>query len=506
MLRYLSNIYNQLKKIFGIKGILETIYNNFETELTITEQEEVWQELKQRIFSCGSLYVKFLQWYISKLKSNILDVKDTTQKNRNLKAFVIFFEDIFENCPFHSLEDTRRIFSGEGGITGIALDKYVFIDSLREVASGSIGQVYYAQRKIDRREIAIKVKHPDIANNLEEQLSIIRLLGYCQSFSFIRKRYNLVFDVNDFLNDINQQCDFNNEANNCKQFRENFKDSQEYIVFPEVLFQSEDILVSEFIPGYSFDSLTEVQKHMTVLNFVCFFYQMLLVDNFCHGDLHCKNWKIRINENGNPQIVVYDCGICFKNTSAQLSSDFWFSLGKYDIKKLKDILKKFIICANHNNNQTLITDESLSNEIGKIFETILDNSVGTGMVMKSIINYFTTHNILIDKFLLNFTITICLLEEFFRKNDVVDREKTVKNNKVTMYDIIQENQLDIISFCKVKKCYPKVLELFMKELENRYQEYRENIREHNISEGDKQHNPTLFNSIALSGLVMRSPE
>jgi predicted unusual protein kinase regulating ubiquinone biosynthesis (AarF/ABC1/UbiB family) len=520
MLRYLINIYKQLKKIFGIKGILETIHHNLESNLSIPEQEPQWQELKQRIFSCGSLYVKFLQWYISKLKSNILDIQNNKHQqikntnlnanlNANLNSFISFFEDIFENCPFHLLEDTYRIFVGEGGMTGITLEKYIFIDTLQEIASGSIGQVYYARRRTDGCEIAIKVKHPDITSNLEEQLSIIRFLGYCQKFSFIRKRYNLIFDVNDFLNDINQQCDFNNEASNCIQFRDNFNESKEYIVFPKVLFQSEDILVSEYIPGYSFDSLTDIQKHMTVLNFVCFFYQMLLVDNFCHGDLHCKNWKVRITEKAIPQIVVYDCGICFKNSSAQLSSDFWFSLGKYDIHGLKEILKKFIIQTESNAtnaSRALITDEILTNEIGKIFETILNNSVGTGMVMKSIINYFTSHNILIDKFLLNFTITICLLEEFFRKNDVVDREKAVKNNTVSMYDIIQENILDIISFCKVKKCYPKVLELFTKELNTRYQEYRENIYEHNINECNKQYNPVLFNSIALSGMVMRPPE
>ena len=173
MFRYLANIIHQLKKIFGIRGILETIHNNFQSKLSITEQESLWYELKQQIFICGSLYVKFLQWYISKLKSNILDIKKDEhelQKNANLKAFIAYFEDIFENCPFHSLEDTLNIFCGEGGMTGITLDKYIYMDTLREIASGSIGQVYYAKRRVDGREIAIKVKHPDISRNLEEQL------------------------------------------------------------------------------------------------------------------------------------------------------------------------------------------------------------------------------------------------------------------------------------------------------------------------------------------------
>jgi predicted unusual protein kinase regulating ubiquinone biosynthesis (AarF/ABC1/UbiB family) len=501
MLKYLLNIYNQLKKIFGIKGILQEIYSNFNSSKSVEEQKIKWLQLKTLIFQCGSLYVKFLQWYISKLKSNLLD--NSFVDINNLKQFVIYFEDIFENCPFHSLEDTQRIFSGEGGMTAIPLEVYLHIDSLKEIASGSIGQVYYARRRSDNKEIAIKIKHPDIAVNLEEQLSLIKLIKYFQNFKFIRKYFNMIFNIDDFLTDINQQCDFNVEADNCKIFRENFKDSKDYIIFPEVLFQSQDILVSEYIAGFSIDSLTDIQKHMTTLNFVCFFYQMLLVDNFCHGDLHCKNWKVRINENGKPQIVVYDCGICFKNISAQLSADFWLFLGKYDINGLNNVLKKFIITSDKN---TKITDEEFSNEIGKIFETILDNSVGTSMILKSIINYFTSNNILIDKFLLNFTITICLLEEFFRKNDIIDREKKVKNNKISMYDIIQENQLDIISFCKVKKCYPKVLELFMKDLENRYQEYRENIQEFKITEINKKNEPALFTSISLSGMVMRPPE
>jgi hypothetical protein len=43
---------------------------------------------------------------------------------QNLKAFVAYFEDIFENCPFHSLDDTHTIFTGNGGMTGVALEKY----------------------------------------------------------------------------------------------------------------------------------------------------------------------------------------------------------------------------------------------------------------------------------------------------------------------------------------------------------------------------------------------
>jgi predicted Ser/Thr protein kinase len=511
MLRNLINIFRQLRKIFGIKGILEAIHTNLSSSVkSLADQKILWLDLKNRIFHCGSLYVKFLQWYISKLKSNTLDNQDTIY-TQNLKAFVGYFEDIFENCPFHSLDDTRMIFAGEGGMTGIMLEQYLYIDTLKEIASGSIGQVYYARRRSDNLEVAIKVKHPDIARNLAEQISVIRMLSYLQSFTWIRRRYNLIFNIDDFLSDINQQCDFNNEARNNIILRANFQESRDLIVFPEVFFQSEDVLVSQYIPGVEITSLSPTQQHMTTISFICFLYQMLFVDNFIHGDLHCKNWKIRMiaaeDESQPPkvQIVVYDTGICFSNSDSNLTRDFWFALGKYDLKGLNASLRSFVINTGTAESASF-TDDELSEEIDKMFKTILENSVGTSMIMKSIINYCSSRNILIDKFLLNLSITICLLEEFFRKMDMIDREKNTSDNGVAMFDIINENALDIISFCHVKKCYPSVLEIFQNDLDNKYLAYQVNLQENNIQEDGKNNTtPVLFNGLALSGLKMRAP-
>lgn len=511
MFRYLINIFRQLKHIFGIKGILETIHTNLADEnKSLAYQQVVWLELKTRIFVCGSLYVKFLQWYISKLKSNILANVNTIYMQR-LSDFVSYFEDIFENCPFHSLDDTRLIFSSLRGMTGVLLEKYINIDTLREIASGSIGQVYYARRLCDNREIAIKVKHPDIAMHLEEQISLIRMLHHLQSINWIRRRYNLIFNIDDFLSDINHQCNFNNEANNNKQLRTNFQASQNFIVFPEVIFQSEDILISEYIPGSDFTSLSPMQQHMTALNFICFFYQMLFVDNFIHGDLHSKNWKVYIVPTeeelykSTVKIVIYDTGICFSNSDNNLTREFWLALSKYDIKTLNIVFKKFII-NNGKSRNSYITDNELALEIEKMFSTILEHSVGTGMIMKSIINYCSSRNIIIDKFLLNLSITICLLEEFFKKTDIIDREKNNGSNNVAMYDIINENTLDIISFCQVKKCYPGVLELFLSEMNNKYLAYQVHLQENCIKENNKNNTtPILFNGLALSGLKLREP-
>lgn len=520
LLKYILNITTQVHKIYKLKQQLDIITNNFSKSLEKNYVINEFEKLRCMIFNCGSIYVKFLQWYISKLKANCVNISsdaqldtisDTISNNvieiNNIQFFIEYFEDIFEHCPFHSLQHTKEIF--EQSMLDRKLEDYVDMSTFREIASGSIGQVYYAKRLMDGKEIAIKVKHPDIIDDLENQLDLIKMIKFLQSFKYIRQKFNLVFNLDDFLNSIMEQCDFNVEANNCKRFHENFKDSSEQIIFPRILFQSNDLLISEYIEGNSVDTLTDIQKHQVTVNFVCFFYQMLLVDNFLHGDLHCKNWKVRISSNGKPQIVVYDCGICFTNSDVALTRDFWFSLGTYDIDKLNQVMKRFIV-----KNKYSISDEDISREIYKIFTSILKESVGISLILKSVIHFFVTHNIIIDKFLLNISIMICLIEEFLKKNEVISRDKTIEagngNITVSMFEIINDNMLDIIAYCEVKNCYPKVLELFKQEYTNKFEKYNENKDKNKIQECNKDtledKKPVLFGTLALSGLKMKIPE
>jgi predicted Ser/Thr protein kinase len=505
MFGYIYDLYTNFKKIYQLKKQFSKIHNDFlikDISLDNNWKDKLIYELqlfKTLIFACGSLYVKFLQWYISKLKSNlqqnnIPDIENTKLDNEQIfiKILINYFEDIFENCPYHDLNYTIEIF--KSSMPGYTLEEYVDITTFKEIASGSIGQVYYAKRKKDNKEIAIKVKHPDIMKELKNQLEIIKIIKYLQSFKWFRSKYNMIFNIDDFLGDINMQCDFNIEANNCKKFRENFKESKNQIIFPEIIYQSEDMMISEYIAGECFDKLSAIQKHDITLNFMCFFYQMILVDNFIHGDLHCKNWKVRLTHDNKPQIIVYDCGICFSNISVELTHDFWFSIGKYDVEKLKNVINTFINIANP---ECIITN--FQEQINQLFSIIMKNSVGTTMMMKSIISFFNNNNILAHKFILNFTILLCLVEDFLRKNDIIDRERYVKDsNEFTsnMFQIIKENQLDIITYCHVRNCYPKVYQLFNKEINDKY------INENNPT----KNKPILFNNINLSGLTFKPPE
>jgi hypothetical protein len=83
-----------------------------------------------------------------------------------------------------------------------------------------------------------------------------------------------------------------------------------------------------------------------------------------------------------------------------------------------------------------------------------------------------------------------------------------------MFEIINDNMLDIIAYCEIKNCYPKVLELFRKEYANKFEKYNENKIKNNIAECANDNNPNnnnnkkpiLFSTIGLSGLKMKAPE
>uniref|UniRef100_A0A6C0HLY7 ABC1 atypical kinase-like domain-containing protein n=1 Tax=viral metagenome TaxID=1070528 RepID=A0A6C0HLY7_9ZZZZ len=505
IIKFIVNTATHVIKLYKIKQILNSIEKCKNIDVTSFELNTIaaktaakdytvkLQKLKQEMFDCGFLYVKFFQWYISKLKSDIIQSNISEQKNysnsriTSISYFISHFEDIFEQCPYHSLEDTKHIF--QDMLPDTKIEDYIDINTLCIIASGSIGQVYYA-KTTDGKEIAIKVKHPGIDDELKEQVNLIALIQYLQSFKYFRKRFNLFFNIDDFLTDLTLQCDFNNEANNTKKFIENFADSAKYVKFPEVLFSSRDLLISEYIEAHSIDSLTEFQKSQATLTFICFFYQMLFIDNHIHGDLHCKNWKVRLNSNVSidsglqhnsqhnpqhkPQIVVYDSGICYSNLNVELTKEFWLALGKYDIVTLSRTIRQFIISSKYEINMN-----DLESEILVILKELESNFISTQLILSTIVNFFASHDIIIHKFLLNLTITICLIEEFLKKANIINKDKDILKT-TNMYNLINESQLDIIAFSKCNNSFKQIGEMLENDMDNKFKKYTENIANNNI--------------------------
>ena len=168
------------------------------------------------------------------------------------------------------------------------------------------------------------------------------------------------------------------------------------------------------------------------------------------------------------------------------------------------VLKILIENTNPDFNKNKNINDAFDAEIVKLFDNILTQSMGTSILINSIIGLFRSNDIQIHKFLLNFSILICVLEEFLKSNDVIDRDKN-EIIKTSMFDIINDGELDVMTFCDVKNCYPKVRELFASHKKDKITQYKNNVIKNKIDEGINIDNK-LFSSISLSGMIFRNPD
>ena len=118
--------------------------------------EVVLNIIVNNIKKSGPFLIKLVQWTLPKIE-NMYDI------NPNNKEYGWFFkfEELYENCDFHSLEYTKKVFQRE--FKEDLNDKY---NSIEEIASGSIGQVY---KIIDKKgnEYAMKILHPNVHSQVE---------------------------------------------------------------------------------------------------------------------------------------------------------------------------------------------------------------------------------------------------------------------------------------------------------------------------------------------------
>ena len=92
-------MWTQITEAYNFYKIYTQIYSLVKSDNETNSSD--LQEIKNRVLSGGCTTIKFAQWIISRLRS---------EKNDNISILVEYFDDIFEDCPTHSLEYTHQIY------------------------------------------------------------------------------------------------------------------------------------------------------------------------------------------------------------------------------------------------------------------------------------------------------------------------------------------------------------------------------------------------------------
>jgi predicted unusual protein kinase regulating ubiquinone biosynthesis (AarF/ABC1/UbiB family) len=461
---------SQIKNLWKIYEIQKLI-NNINTLETITD--EYCENIKQKIFEGGCIFIKFGQWIISKMKTE-------ANLNPKIAKFCDYFEDIFEQCPKHETSYSIEKFSEDYGYD---LGQFIDIKSLNLIASGSVGQVYKAElilpvwlynnkvyhettelindlfeneyksggirpslSDITNNEnikkittVAIKIKHPNVNSDIKDKIRLFNLLSWIQSKPCLKRRFGLHLDFQEFINNILQQIDFNNEKNNCERFRENFA-NERLVYFPKVLYSTEDIVISEFIDCDEFNDMPKYAQLMTCYNFTCMVSKMMLIDNFAHLDLHHKNWKIKRVNDKDYQIIVFDYGIVYESPSIELSRKVWDAFEGKDFDMINSIINNIIVGE--------ITDD-VKNEFKEIIKFYSTSTLDLNYILGKLTSILAQYNCKLSAYTLNLALTLTLIDNVLKKHNIMNNVKPVTNHYMT----IREKHLDLISYCNGKKVY-----------------------------------------------------
>lgn len=440
----LYNIYN-LINIIRLSGHIGLFYVH--KRYTRTYSRYILNNIIYNININGYIFIKFTQWLTSRLLILCNNDED--------RQILTILEDIYENCHSHSIHETINMYKTD-------FNQNIFNDyKLCEmVGSGSIGQVYKGIDLNTKEIVAIKVKHYGIEYKYLISYFIIKIIIFIfWLFPCINYRV-LPMKLNDFLDQLNSQLDFNNEVHNCNIMYENFKDNDTVIV-PKVLKHSNNIIVMTYEGGEDFDKLkiTEKKKLKIALYFTLLIYKMSYSFGFLHGDLHKGNWKIQYSyDTGYFKIIYYDFGYMLNINNINMNKSLIESMRYNLTKNITHILL--------NNCIPISASENRYNEIYTIITNHIKPSttITTHKFTKLALLISTKYRLLYNTELINILLMLIQIEELCISNNIRQNDSLSYEDSINFQYKLNE---EYIILCQTYKHYDDLLEYFTN-LNNKY--------------------------------------
>jgi hypothetical protein len=343
--------------------------------------------------------IKIVQWYGSMHRESFVN------------------DRVYENIMEHSFDYTTNIY--KLSMDSDLSDKYT-IDSI-PIASGSIGQVYKGIENATKREIVIKVRHPDVYKNASTHINYIKYISNIFAFLRVGKTMNTIIDIDMFFKMYTEQINMTNEAMNMNKLRHNFEGSSMVIV-PTPLEWSEDILVMTYHNGTHLDVLKENEYvfHKVSLMLFIVLRVMSMTHGFIHCDMHKGNW--RYDEIAD-SIVIYDTGYMMevdsyrvtrimKETYGTSNTSVSNSIREYLMYSTNDIINRNEIELWLSENPDLINEETCQSK----------------MCLKGIVRFSSRVGVPVSHIVLSMLLASIAIENDILDNDMISTSNNMNNN------------------------------------------------------------------------------
>jgi ubiquinone biosynthesis protein len=166
------------------------------------------------------------------------------------------------------------------------------------LACASVGQAHTATLH-DGTDVVVKVRRPNVVEEMEQDLEIIRnLAARASRHSKLAARYDVVGLADEFVRTLRAQLDYLEEARNAERFSANFAAEQSVQiprVFPELT--TSRVITIERIRGMKITDLTALDeagldRHELADGTALIVAKMIFEDGFFHADPHPGNFFI----------------------------------------------------------------------------------------------------------------------------------------------------------------------------------------------------------------------
>lgn len=253
------------------------------------------EELANDLEAMGPTFIKIGQLLAS--RSDLLPevyLKSLARLQDNVKPF--------------SFEEVERIVQDE---LGARISKAFSDFDPKPIAAASLGQVHYAALR-DGRKVIVKVQRPEIRKQIAEDFEVLtQIAAFLDAHTEMGRRYRFLTVVEEFRITIQQELNYEREAQNLITLGENLKEF-ERIQIPQPVpdYTTRSVLTMDYVQGRKITALSPLTKldlkggPLAEELFKAYLKQ-IMVDGIFHADPHPGN--VFLTDDGN--IALIDLGM-----------------------------------------------------------------------------------------------------------------------------------------------------------------------------------------------------
>ncbi|MGO8766197.1 MAG: ABC1 kinase family protein [Limisphaerales bacterium] len=213
-----------------------------------------------------------------------------------------------DNVKPFSFEEVEQIVLSE---LGVRVSKAFSDFNPKPIAAASLGQVHAAALR-DGRKVIVKIQRPEIRKQIAADFEVLaQIADFLDGHTDFGRRYRFVSTLEEFRVTIQQELNYEREAQNLATLGENLKEFKHLLVPQPVHdFTTRSVLTMDYVPGRKITALSpltglELDGEPLAEELFRAYLKQIMVDGMFHADPHPGN--VFLTDDG--RIALLDLGM-----------------------------------------------------------------------------------------------------------------------------------------------------------------------------------------------------